>query len=166
MSGSGEKEEVKLLWEEAVEAFGRSLPAGRHLVSRGGSTVQQAAQGRWTHRQLGLGWEHQQSCHRRRGLFCWIRDGGSNQAGVMDPPPGPSGVEGLSRSWCAQTTQTIAMSCQGKHLPGSGYGPVRKMPHTRNNSQDQEQVLLPRRRGFPGISHQIFPLQKLSPKSC
>lgn len=54
MSGSGEKEEVKLLWEEAVEAFGRSLPAGRHLVSRGGNTVQQAAQGRWTHGQLGL----------------------------------------------------------------------------------------------------------------
>lgn len=146
------------LWE--VSPSRKALGKQRRKHSPAGST------GEMDTPAAGAGWEHQQSRHRRRGLFCWIRDGGSNQAGVMEPPPGPSGVEGLSRSWCAQTTQTIAMSCQGKHLPGSGYGPVRKMPHTRNNSQDQEQVLFPRRRGFPGISHQIFPLQKLSPKSC
>lgn len=38
MSGSGEKEEVKLPWEVAVEAFGRSVPGGRHSASRGGSS--------------------------------------------------------------------------------------------------------------------------------
>lgn len=37
MSSSGEKEEVKLPWEVAVEAFGRSVPGGRHSASRGGS---------------------------------------------------------------------------------------------------------------------------------
>lgn len=166
MLGSGQKEEVKMLWEEAVEAFERSVPAGRHLASRGGSTFQQAEQERWTYQQLESGWEHQQSCHCRRGLLCCIRGGGSNQAGGMDHPPAPSGVDGLEHIMVCSDHPN---DCQGKHLSESGYEPV--SPSQKNGAHQEqqsasEQAILPRRRVFPGISHQIFPLQKLSPKRC
>ena len=107
------------------------------------------------------------SCHRRRSTFCWIRCGASNKAGVMDSPPKqhcPSRVEGLEQIMVfpdhPNDSADVARSCQGEHLPGSGYGPV--SPYQKNAAHQEQQPgsgqgHLLQEKGISWISHQIFP---------
>lgn len=153
---SGSLWEVCPSWKALGEQRGKHVPAG----STGDMDTPAAG--------VGLGAPTVLSQQER--LVLLHQSGGSDQAGLMDPPPAPSGVEGLEQIMlcpdhpndCYVLTRASTFQGQGMDLSAL----TRKMLHTRNNSQDQDRSSCPGEGDFLGLVTKSSLFRSSAPKAA